>query len=100
MDIKVNDAEWAALGNDEQQRIEDIVKAFFKDAAIVPDAATPASGVQPQAIAPLANPLCKAACDIAQAAATAACASLVNPIAIAACVAAASAAGDECRRRC
>ena len=99
MDIKVNEAEWAALGNDEQQRIEDIVKGFFKDAMIVPDAATPASGVQPQAVA-LANPFCKAACDIAQAAATAACAGLGNPIAIAACVAAASAAGDECRRRC
>lgn len=99
MDIKVNDAEWAALGKDEQKRIEEVVKGFFKDATIVPDAATPASGVQPHA-GVLTNPFCKAACDMAQAAATAACAGLANPIAIAACVAAVTAAGDECRRGC
>jgi hypothetical protein len=65
MDIKVNDAEWAALGNDEQKRIEDIVKGFFKDATIVPDAATPARGVQPKAAA-FANPFRKPACDMGQ----------------------------------
>lgn len=99
MDIKVNDAEWTALGKDEQARIEGIITGFFKDARIVPDAAT-ARSVQPQAVAALSNPFCKAACSVAQAAASAACASLVNPIAIAACVALAAAAGDECRNRC
>lgn len=99
MDINVNDAEWAALGNDEQKRIEDIVKGFFKDATIVSDAATPASGVQPEAVA-FANPFCKAACDIVESAAITACVGLANPIAIAACVALVKAAGDECRSQC
>lgn len=100
MDLKVNNAEWTALGKDEQTRIEGIITGFFKGARIVPDAAT-ARSVQPQAAAnALSNPFCKAACSIAQAAASAACASLVNPIAIAACVALAAAAGDECRSHC
>lgn len=99
MDIKVNDAEWTALGKDEQTRIEGIISGFFKGGKVVPDKAT-ARSVQPVAANALTNPFCTAACGIAQAAATAACAALINPIAIAACVALAAAAGDECRKHC
>jgi hypothetical protein len=99
MDIKVNDAEWAALGKDDQTRIEGIVTGFFKGGKIVPDHATAKSAAQPKA-ADLANSVCTAACDITQAAASAACLLLGNPIAIAACMALAKAGGDECRKLC
>lgn len=112
MDIKVNAAEWTGLGNDERDRIESIVKGFFKTARIVPDPYVPTS-IPPMAalavtmstpqIAALAagtNPWCIAACNVAEAAAVAACASLINPIAIAACIAAAHEAGNLCRGQC
>jgi|GEM_PF-3030717 len=100
MDIKVNDQEWADLGRDEQARIEKIVSGYFKGARIVPDKDTARSAPPEAGLLAQTNPFCKAGCDIAQAAATAACASLVNPIAIAACIAAAQAAGDLCRSKC
>ena len=98
MDIKVNDTEWTGLGSDEQKQVEDLVSGFFKDAKIVPDAATPARGLTTSAV-PLSNPWCTAGCNIAQAAAIAA-AALLGPIAAAVAVAAAMAAGDACRSRC
>ena len=97
LDVKVKDAEWAAFGKDEQTRIEGIITGFFKGSRIVPDKGTARSVAQPQA---LSNPLCTAACNIAQAAASAACVALGNPIAIAACIAATQAAGDLCRSKC
>ena len=99
MDIKVNDSEWNGLGRDEQERVESIISGFFKEARIVPDAATAPSGVQARALK-LKNPFCKPACDVLEASASAACLTLSNPIAIAACLAAAKAAGDYCRSRC
>lgn len=98
MDIKVNAAEWVSLGIEEQKRVESIIGTFFKGDRIVPDPTTPRS-TAPH-IAAAANPLCTAACGVAEAAAVAACAGLGNPIAIAACVAAAHAAGDFCRSKC
>ena len=95
MDIKVNDQEWNDISKDEQQRITDIITGYFKDARIVPDAATLKTAVAPQG-----NPFCKIGCDAAEAAAATACTNLTNPIAVAACIAAAHAAGDECRNRC
>jgi len=97
MDIKVNEAEWNALNKTEQQKIKDIVSGHFKGANIVPDTATPASGVNTKGL--LTGP-CKIACGIAEAAAVTVCAGLQNPIAVVACMAAAQAAGDECRRHC
>lgn len=99
MDIKVNDVEWSELAAAERQKIEEIVSGYFKGASIVPDAATPVSDVLPEGLRG-GNPFCEAACNVAEAAAVAACAALTNPIAIAACVAAAHAAGDYCRREC
>lgn len=98
MQLKVNAEQWQELGEAERQKIESIISGFFHDATIVADLATPRVA-EIQAF-DLSSPFCKAACDIVEAAAVAACASLANPIAIAACIAAAHAAGDECRRRC
>lgn len=103
MDIKVNDQEWAALGKDEQARIEEIITGFFKGSRIVTDPTTARSSAPSGAAVPagiIPKPICIAACSVAQAAASAACVALGNPIAIAACVAAAQAAGDACRKAC
>lgn len=99
MQIKVNADEWGGLSEIDREKIRAVVGSFFKGAEIVSDEHTPRSGVDTQSIK-VSGFLCTAACNVAQAAATAACASLVNPIAIAACVALASAAGDECRKLC
>jgi hypothetical protein len=103
MDIKVNEAQWQSLSQSEKDNITQIVTGHFKGASIVPDAATPAVDVATmtaQGLLGLPNPFCKAACDIAQAAAVAACSTIGGPIAIAACIAAAQAAGDACRNSC
>ena len=98
MDVKVNDAEWKGLGKDEQGRIESIVGGFFKGARIIPDPAAPQSA-RLAAPAATGDPICEAACTIAETAAIAACASL-GPIAGPICVAAAKVAGDACRNAC
>lgn len=100
MELKVNAAEWNGLSPDERARIESIIGGFFKGATITLDPAAPRSAQPAGAHVAGWNPFCKAACDIAEGAAIAACASLVNPIAIAACIAAAHAAGDACRNSC
>lgn len=100
MDIKVNDSEWSALPSDDQIKIESIVQGFFKTARIVPDPTAARSTPPMAALAASTNPWCTAACNIAEAAAVAACATLANPIAIAACLAAAHEAGKLCRSKC
>lgn len=98
MELKVNRAEWQGLSGDDRAKIESIVGSFFKGSTIVPDEATPASA----SIGALGvkEAICKAACTLAQAAASAACVPLGNPIAIAACIALAEAAGNKCRESC
>jgi hypothetical protein len=103
MDIKVNEAQWQGLSQSEKDNITQIVTGHFKGASIVPDAATPAADVAAMTtlgFLDLPNPFCKAACDIAQAAAVAACSTIGGPIAVATCIAAAQIAGDACRNRC
>ncbi len=99
MDIKVNEAQWQSLSPSEKENITKIVTGHFKGASIFPDAATPAVDATRGGFG-LTNPFCKAACDIAQAAAVAACSTIGGPIAIAACIAAAQIGGDACRNSC
>ena len=103
MEIKVNDAQWHGLSQSEKDNITQIVAGHFKGASIVPDPATPAidqDEMKTAGFLGIPNPFCKAACDIAQAAAIAACSTVGGPIAVAACIAAAQAAGDACRNSC
>ena len=104
MDVKVNDSDWSSMSTDEQNNLKNVVSAYFKDAQIVPDPSVPSSSSK--SAVPLSgglnisNPFCKGACDIAEAAAIAACAAVGGPIAVAACIAAAKVAGDACRDAC
>lgn len=98
MDIEINKNEWDALDDDVRRRITAVIGGYFKGSRIVPTTGAP-SFTQKLAV-PLSNPICEAACNIAENAAKAACFGLSNPIAIAACIAAAEEAGKECRRHC
>lgn len=101
MDAKVNAKQWNALPAEDRKRIENVIASTFgKNAKVVPDPNAPEASMQTAGFKPQGNPLCEAACGIAEAAAVAACAGLGNPIAVAACVAAAREAGKECRRHC
>jgi len=106
MEIKVNDVQWNGFSQPEKDNITKIIAGHFMGASIVPDSATPAivAGKMPTAsFLGLPNPVCKALCDIAQAAASAACSAtgaVGGPIAVAACVAAAQVGGDACRNGC
>ena len=97
MEIKVNDQEWKGVSSEDQKNINNIMSSYFKGGKITPDAATPPSPGVAKGLIP--NPFCKPACDIAEAAAVAACAGLSGPAA-AVCVAAAHIAGDACRNGC
>jgi L-alanine-DL-glutamate epimerase-like enolase superfamily enzyme len=103
MEIKVNDVQWQGFSQEERDNITQIVTGHFKGASIVPHSETPAIDLGQMTTAGflgLSNPFCKAACDIAQAAAVAACSTVGGPIAVAACIAVAQAAGDACRSKC
>ena len=104
MTVMVQKSEWDALAAAEQAKIQQIIASNF-DATmkIIPDATIAAAkqliaGRQLAAFN-LSNPICAAACGVAEAAAVAACAALSGP-AVAICVAAAHAAGDFCRSKC
>jgi hypothetical protein len=102
MEIKVNDIQWNNLTEAERDNISQIMTGYFKEAALVPDSATPVMDLNQMTtqLFGLTNPFCKAACDIAQAAAMAACTTVGGPVAVAACTALAQAAGDACRNAC
>src|SRR5262249_9726576 len=76
----------------------------FKEAKVVGSTSAPAAREALQRARPqgfnLSNPLCTAACGVAEAAAVAACSALSGGVAIAVCVAAAHEAGNYCRSRC
>lgn len=86
MDIKVNKSEWEQLPSSEQQRITDIISEHFAGSKIIPDSGNNA----PQA----AYSFCTMACNMAEAAAVAACGS--NQ----ACILIAQTAGAACRAAC
>lgn len=104
MDVNVNKAEWDGLPADERAKIQSIIGSHFHDTKIVGDpnlkpSAETLSELKSQPFN-AANPICTAACGVAEAAAVAACSTITGGIAVAVCVAAAHAAGDICRSRC
>ena len=98
MDIKVNDAEWKALGSTEQQQIEKIISGCFKGDRVVADAAGVKAPTTRQTAT--ADGICETACNIAEQLALAACDSISNPIAKEVCKVVAREAGKECRKKC
>jgi hypothetical protein len=120
-DIKVNAQEWEKLSEGERSQITSIMKehGFLTGAdKIVADATAPPSaqavkeaathlasvarthkGITTAAATPAAFNFCKTGCDIAEAAAVAACALVPTP-GNALCVAAAHAGGEFCRSKC
>jgi hypothetical protein len=103
MDVKINKSEWDGVSADDQKKIQQIIASHFKDTKIVPDANASAAKElvakrAPQAFS-LSNPICSAACGVAEAAAVAACSALSGPL-VPICVAAAHAAGEFCRSKC
>ena len=103
-DLTVNAADWSALSSGDQEKVQSILTAtgLLKSGSnITPDAnAAAVAGVAGAGIEPAALiNFCKIGCDLAQAAATAACAALSGPAA-AVCIAAATAGGDFCRSKC
>jgi hypothetical protein len=104
MDVKVNAEEWKGLSNEDRSKIQAIIAAHFKDAAISGgDKILPAKQYldQPRTLKfNFSNPLCTAACAVAEAAAVTACSALSGGILVAVCVAAAHEAGSYCRTKC
>ncbi len=104
MDIQVNNAEWTGLSKEDQDKIQAIIQANFKDSKVIGHAATlPALQFLDQANVykfGLSRPFCMAAGGIAEAAAVAACSAALSGIAVPVCVAAAHAAGEFCRSKC
>jgi len=112
--IKVNAGQWQSLSTDDRDRVTNILTMtglLKQGSAITPDATAPQAAVIPAGgvvggAAPqlfginIPNPFCKAACDIAQAAAVAACTAGTAGIGLAVCLAAAQVAGDACRNSC
>jgi hypothetical protein len=103
MDLKVNKSEWDGVSAEDRKKIEQIITSHFKEAKIAPDAT---AGTANDSLAKrnmtafsLTNPICSAACGIAEAAAVAACSVLSGP-AVPICVVIAHAAGDFCRSKC
>lgn len=103
MDVKVNETEWNGLSDDDRKKIQSIIQAHFVGTKVVGDKGAPLSvdAIKTRTMSfNFTNPICTAACGVAEAAAVAACSALSGGVAIAACVAAAQAAGDYCRSRC
>jgi hypothetical protein len=104
MDANVNAGEWNGLTVQDREKIQAIISSHFKDVTVKGDANTlPAKEFMDQAQFQkfnFSNPLCTAACAVAEAAAVAACSALSGGVAIAICVAAAHEAGNFCRSKC
>jgi hypothetical protein len=100
MDVKVKKSEWEQLDDRTRRQISDVISSTFHGSNIVPDPSGASLASPRSAVAPQGNPLCEAACTIAESAAKAACVALGNPLVTAACIAVAEAAGKACRDRC
>jgi len=99
--IKVNSTEWNTLTKDDQERVKNIlaVTGLLKGGiSITPDPSVKASaaGLSGGGFQPAAS-FCKIGCDIAEAAAVAACAATPAPQL---CINAVHAAADICRQNC
>ena len=103
MDINVNKSEWDGLSAADRDTIKKIIASHFKD-TIVPEASAPTArdflAQRQLQIFNFSNPICTAACGVAEAAAVAACSALGGGVAVAVCVAVAHGAGDYCRSQC
>lgn len=86
MNINVNKSEWEKLASSEQQRITGIISEHFDGAGIVPDDSNKAPAE--------VYGFCTMACNIAEAAAVAACGSSQT------CIIVAQTAGAACRAAC
>ncbi len=95
MSLKVNQELWTGIEPVEQEKIEAIIHGFFKE-DIEPDEATETVGTSeiPE------NIFCETACDVAAAAAVAACAGVGGPVVVAACIALAEAGRRACKDAC
>ena len=103
-DIKVNAQQWGALSSEDQKRVSAILshtgllKAGTK---IVSDPGTAAIQVAAAAGMRTQSIFCEIACDVAEAAAHAACFAIaLAPPALILCEAAATAGGQLCRDQC
>ena len=102
--IKVNSADWEVLSDADKGKLSGILKrtGLLRDATIAADASVKSvtrAGVAADSPAPQDSIFCKIGCDMAEAAAVAACATLTGPAA-AICIAAAHAGEELCRSRC
>lgn len=100
-DMKLNAQEWTALSKDDQSKIAQVLRTsglLGEHDNIVADSNIPATAVLGGGIK-ASGIFCKIGCDIAEAAAVAACGTLSGPAA-AVCIAAAHAAGELCRSKC
>lgn len=104
MNIQVNASEWNEIDAETKSRISAIIASHFPGVSLQPNESAPASKetLKQQTFQEFnfRNPLCTAACGVAEAAAIAACSALSGGVAIAACVAAAREAGNYCRSKC
>ena len=103
MDVKLNKSEWDGISAEDRKKIQEIIASHFKGTKIVAD---PHAAKAKDLLAErrlqsfnLSNPICTAACGVAEAAAVAACSALSGPL-VPLCVAAAHAAGEFCRSKC
>jgi hypothetical protein len=103
MDIQVNASEWGEINEETREKIRAIITSHFPDVNLRPNESAPSSqdAIAQRTLQPFnfKNPLCTAACGIAEASAVAACA-VLSGVALAACIAAAHEAGNFCRSRC
>lgn len=105
MKLAVNNDDWTSLSADDKARIQSIIQSHFPNVkGFSPGADVDKSEARVLNMDKLAfnlsNPLCTAACGVAEAAAVAACSALSGGIAVAVCVAAAHEAGNFCRSKC
>lgn len=95
-DIKVNSESWSSITPDEQKKIESILRSsnlLHDGCKIVASSSATESSEQPESF------WCELACNVAEAAAIAACAGITGP-AMGVCIAAAHAGGALCRSKC
>jgi len=98
VDIAVNEKEWNKLSDHDKARINEIMKT----SGLILEGDSIVGAKKPGVLTPawhIPNPVCKLGCNVAEAAAIAACATF-SGAAAAVCIAAAHTAADYCRSRC
>jgi hypothetical protein len=102
-EIKVNSGDWNSLSSEDQDKITKIMTStglLSSGVSITPDENTASvSALKGAAETAELGSFCTIACNLAQAAAVAAC-NMIPPPGNAVCIVAAQAAGDYCRSKC